>query len=130
MARILVAEDDVGCSATLRRMLERTVHEVVPADNGAEALVRLEQGTFDLVLVDVHMPGRDGFEMLAEFRRRKLAPRVIVMSGGGFLGSELCARISRALGTPWFLTKPFGSEELLRAVDAALGGPGWDEEPR
>ena len=69
--RVLLAEDGLVNRKVATGFLERWGHTVVVANNGREALAALEHGTFDLVLMDVHMPELDGFEATAAVRARE-----------------------------------------------------------
>ncbi|MBV9612927.1 MAG: response regulator, partial [Acidobacteriaceae bacterium] len=69
--RVLVAEDNAVNQKVIRRLVERQGHSAVVVNNGLEALQALEEQPFDLVLMDVQMPEMDGFEAVAEIRRRE-----------------------------------------------------------
>jgi CheY-like chemotaxis protein len=81
MARILVAEDDLLVGDTVQTMLRSGGYEVVLARNGDEAIRIFGEQKFDLVLCDVHMPGKDGLEVTEEIRR--LSPDIPIVSMTG-----------------------------------------------
>ena len=114
--RILVVEDDDAIRALLLTVLRRRGLKVDTARNGVEALSRLSQCTYSLVLLDLMMPLMSGYEVLAELQRSNMAhrPLVIVLTAGGqtrALPSDIVA------GT---LRKPFDIELLLETVTACL----------
>ena len=69
--RILVAEDNPFNQQLVEHLLRRTGHDIRVASDGREALAALEQDRFDLMLLDVHMPGYDGFQVIEALRRRE-----------------------------------------------------------
>ena len=79
-ARILCMEDDAGMAYLLRRELERHAHSVVLADNGSEGLARLDEGTFDVVIVDYWMPILDGMGVLRALGQRPGSPPPIMLT--------------------------------------------------
>jgi CheY-like chemotaxis protein len=88
--------------------------------NGTEGVIQFLGGQFDLVIVDIWMPEKDGLETLMEIRRNTPEAKVIVMSGGGG-GIAPTSHLKRAkeLGAVATLTKPFLSCDLLQAVQEA-----------
>jgi DNA-binding NtrC family response regulator len=82
-ARILVVDDEVNIRLTLEALLRRTGFDVVTAASGEEAVVLFEQQAFDLMLVDLKMPGMGGMEVVAAARQRQPAMAVIVLTGHG-----------------------------------------------
>lgn len=113
--RILVADDEPSVRSTIRRILERRGATVVTADDGGEAEARLAQGTYELVLLDVMMPKRTGFQLLPIARTLQPDARVMLMSG--YSDGE------RGGGTAEpdaFLEKPFTAKQMDEAIDAAL----------
>ena len=120
MPRILVVEDEAGLADVIRRVLERSGHEVGVAATGLEGARRYREQAADLALIDIHMPEMDGLELLVQFRA--IAPRmpVIVMSGGAQTGGLDLLADARLLGAFATLAKPFSIDELLGAVGRAL----------
>ena len=120
MANVLLIEDDFFLRAILKHALEEMGHVVSEAPNaiGAEAL-QVEHG-FDVVLTDLIMPERDGFELLTNFKRRFPRVRVIAMSAGGCMGAPEYLRIARQLGAHDTIKKPVSDEELEQVMNRVL----------
>ncbi len=116
MRRILLAEDDEAMRAFLARALEKAGYEVVSYNNGADALDRLKQESFTLLLTDIVMPRMDGIELAR--RASTLDPDIKIMFITGFaavtLNSETQPKDSRVL------SKPFHLRDLVREIDKLL----------
>jgi CheY-like chemotaxis protein/anti-sigma regulatory factor (Ser/Thr protein kinase) len=115
--RILVVDDDRTTLRMLRLQLETGGYEVETVRDGAAALARLARKPFDLVLLDVWMPGMDGLEVLSRLRGASSRPRVIVMTADDAPQTLLRAVREQAFG---YVTKPVEPVELTSAVAAAL----------
>jgi CheY-like chemotaxis protein/anti-sigma regulatory factor (Ser/Thr protein kinase) len=116
--RILVAEDSEFNSRHLERLLARRGHAVRVAPDGREALNLVEDGDFDLLLLDVHMPELDGFQVVRAIRERERA------AGGRLHVIALTARARKedrdnclAAGMDDYLSKPVRVDELFGAID-------------
>ncbi len=120
MCNILVVEDDVSVRDMVVRFLERAGYKVTTASNGREAMDAVEDMPPDVVVTDVFMPEKDGVELILELARLPTRPRVVAMSGGGILGTTSMLDVVGKLGAVTTLPKPFGKDELLVAVEAAL----------
>jgi two-component system sensor histidine kinase/response regulator len=110
---ILLAEDNRVNQKIATRLLEKRGHHVVLAGNGEEALAALAQGSFDLVLMDVHMPGLDGLEATLAIREKEkstgLHQPVIAMTALAMIGDrERCL----AAGMDGYLSKPIDLQKL------------------
>lgn len=115
--RILIADDEPEVCAMLKRALEDAGYEVERAQDGAQALEKLEQGRFDLVLLDVWMPQVTGLEVLARLREWPSPPRVIVMTGDKTPVTAIAALREQA----WeYISKPFTLAALRERVERAL----------
>ena len=127
MASILVIDDDRAVLTTIKVLLERAAHAVEAVDNSRVGLQLLEARDFDLLVVDIFMPGMDGFETMKLVHQSRPEMPVIVISGQQFrLASER---------RPDFLhmaTRLGAVFELLAAVNASLsnsaGPPGLSEK--
>ena len=120
MSAILVIDDDSQVLQVLSEMLRLEGHEVTMAENGREGMTCFDKDEFDLVITDIIMPDREGLETIADLRQRSKSLPIIAISGGGRSGSMDYLETARYLGADTTLSKPFGRDELLRAVNAAL----------
>lgn len=119
MARILLADDDTGSLDFVRRALEMDGHAVVATQDGNDALEKLKQGTFDILVTDVHMPGLDGIALANKAVVERPGIRLVLMSGFADVLDQ--ARNLEAKGAR-LLAKPFPIERIRAEVRAALGG--------
>lgn len=128
MARILVIDDDKSVRAAIQTLLDYEGYEVVVAESGRSGIEALETAAFDLVLVDIFMPGMDGLETIKMFHQRNARVPIIAMSGFMFRDSSAPApdflTMATKLGAAHSLHKPFRPQELLRAVEACLARHG------
>jgi CheY-like chemotaxis protein len=127
MARILIVDDDVAVQATLRIVLERASHSIVVTADGGKGLQALREGRFDLLIVDIHMPGMDGLEIIRAVHKDLPELPIIVISGSAF-ASELAPSpdflsMGIKLGAISSLKKPFKPGELLATVNNCLNRP-------
>src|SRR5437867_7955282 len=88
-ARILMVDDEAAIRLTLGALLQRAGYDVTPAENGEEAVALLERQAFDLLLVDLKMPGMDGMQVAAEARARQPDIAIIVLTGHGSLDTAV-----------------------------------------
>ncbi|MHB8131511.1 MAG: response regulator transcription factor [Mobilitalea sp.] len=115
-SKILVVEDDEDINRILRRYLERETYEVVAAFSGTEAKLQLAINTFDLIVLDLMIPGITGEELILEIRKSTLTP-IIVISAKGALEDKVSALKN---GADDYITKPFERDEVLARVGALL----------
>lgn len=102
---------------TLSRILARKGFDVVAAANGVEALQRLDEGEFDLVITDLNMPAMDGMQLLRAMDARGLSPATIVLTGHGTVQTAVEAM---KLGAGDYLIKPCDPEELVLVAERLL----------
>lgn len=125
MARILIIDDDAAMCATLSQALKDAGHEVTEAGDGDVAIELFRQSVFDLAVVDLIMPGKEGIETIIEMRRITSKPRIIAISGStGPARGRAYTQIAAQLGAGRTLVKPFTIEEFVRVVEAELGRAG------
>jgi CheY-like chemotaxis protein len=128
LARILVVDDDVGVQGTIRLVLERAGHRVVTAGDGRKGLALCESGDFDLLLLDIFMPGMDGFETMRTVRQRHPQLPIIVISGRPISPEPSASpdflTMATKLGAVSSLQKPFRPADLLAAIVGCLGAAG------
>jgi DNA-binding response OmpR family regulator len=114
--RILVIEDDADINRLLCLYLEKEGYQAVAAFSGTEARLQLQFGSFDLILLDLMLPGVTGEELIQEIRPASHIP-IIVISAKTALDSKVNAL---KIGADDYVTKPFEREEVLARVDALL----------
>jgi two-component system response regulator MprA len=115
-SRILVVEDDPRLAATLERVLAAETHDVEVAGDGNEALRRARERPFDLVVLDIMLPGLDGIAVCKRLRSTGSVPILLLTALGG-TGERVRGLDS---GADDYLVKPFAYEELLARVRALL----------
>lgn len=115
MAQVLYAEDDREIAAMVQFRLAEGGHEVTLAYDGAEAQAALADGVFDVVLLDVMLPGVDGFALCRELAEREDRPGIILISGRD-TSADVAA--GRDAGADDYVAKPFDPSDLARRVDA------------
>ena len=121
MPKILVVDDDRTTRHLLALQLRGAGYSVTQAGNGKQALERVRRQAFDLVLLDVWMPGMDGLELLTRLRDEPSRPRVVVMTADDASETLLHAIRQRAYR---FLSKPVEPKQLLEVVRSVLAaGP-------
>jgi two-component system KDP operon response regulator KdpE len=114
--KILVVDDDPQIRRVMRATLSGNHYEVVEARNGEEALERFREEMPDLVLLDMNMPGMDGLETCRLLRRGSEAP-ILILSVRNTERDKVAALDA---GADDYVTKPFGMEELLARIRAAM----------
>ncbi len=116
-AHLLIVDDEANTLASLSRAFRIAGHEATVCDNAAKALEFAKARSFDLILSDVVMPGKDGLSLLEELKTEGVTSPVVMMSGQAHI--EMAVRATR-LGAIDFLEKPIATEKLLLTVDNAL----------
>jgi CheY-like chemotaxis protein len=124
MARILVIDDDQAVRLTIQLVLERAGHAVTLADNGTQGVQLFGDDDFDLLIVDIFMPGMDGLETMRDIHRLRPGVPVVVISGYAFRTPLETVpdflRMAEKLGAVRTLRKPFKPSELLAIVADGL----------
>jgi DNA-binding response OmpR family regulator len=122
--RILVVEDDVQLAKQIASALTEAGHDPMVVHNGERALDKTKQKPFDLIVLDVILPGIDGFAVLRHLRSEHMASRVLMLTARG----EVKDRVTGLqLGADDYLPKPFAMRELVARVSAL--GRRYPEEP-
>src|SRR5215472_13236100 len=115
--RILVVEDEAKLAGALREGLEREKYEVVIAPTGEEGFFLVNAQEFDLVILDLMLPGRDGLQVLSTVRKRGLQTPVLILTARDAIEDRVRGLDS---GADDYLVKPFAFPELLARVRARL----------
>jgi|SRR5438105_4333867 len=116
MSRVLVVDDDSDIRGLVRELLERAGHAVIEASDGNEGLRRFYSDQPDLVILDVSMPGLEGWDVLERIRELSDVPVLMLTARA----EELDKVRGLRAGADDYVTKPFGRQELLARVDAGL----------
>ena len=122
--RILVVDDEVRLARHVASALIEAGHDPVVIHDGETALGEVEQTPFDLVVLDVGLPGMDGFEVLKRMRAKNISHRVLMLTARGELNDRVTGL---QLGADDYLAKPFAMQELVARVRAL--GRRYAEEP-
>lgn len=115
--RVLLAEDTTELVVTLTYALERNKYSVDVVHNGLDALEHASTGVYDIILLDIMMPGMNGIEVLKTLRGRHCSTPVLILSAKGTLEDKIYGLDS---GADDYLPKPFAVTELLARMRALL----------
>lgn len=116
MNTILIAEDDEHISNLIELNLKDCDYNILKAQNGIEAYTMFQNNEISLMLIDVIMPGLDGFNLLRKIRETSFVPAIFLTSRA----EEIDRVIGLGLGADDYLTKPFAMEELKARISATL----------
>ncbi len=125
MHTVLVIDDDPGITSLLAEYLQARGLAVLTAPEGDSGLARLRGGGVDLVILDVMMPGKDGFEVCREIRAEGNIPVIMLTARG----DEMDRIVGLELGADDYLPKPFNPRELLARIHAVLRRRGGAPKP-
>jgi len=117
MSRILIVEDEPAIALGLEDDLKMEGYEVEVARDGITAARRGREGAFDLILLDVMLPGKDGFEVCRELRRAGLKTPILMLTAKAREAEKV---MGLELGADDYVTKPFGTRELRARIKALL----------
>jgi two-component system alkaline phosphatase synthesis response regulator PhoP len=117
MSRLLVVEDEAGIAFALEADLRAEGYDVVVETTGDGAMRTVRAGSVDLVLLDVMLPGKDGFEVCREMRRSGVRAPIIMLTAKSQEAEKV---MGLELGADDYITKPFSPRELRARVKAAL----------
>jgi len=115
MARILIVDDDKAVCLAMRVVLEQEGFEVAEAHNGDQAVERIHEQPPNLILCDIFMPKKDGFDTIRELRRTVPKIPIIAVSGSGDV-----LQLARKLGAVEVLYKPMSHAVLMGAVRRSI----------
>jgi two-component system alkaline phosphatase synthesis response regulator PhoP len=115
--RVLLVEDEPGLVLTLTDRLRSEGYEVGVAEDGLAAIRTATAGTWDLILLDIMLPGATGFEVVREVRRQGVETPIIMLTARGQIVDKV---MGLKLGADDYLTKPFDTLELLARMEVQL----------
>jgi DNA-binding response OmpR family regulator len=117
MVKILVVEDEAGIAFALEIDLQTEGYEVVVVSDGQEAVKRARAEAFDIILLDIMLPSKDGFEVCRELRRSGLKTPIILLTAKA---QETEKIVGLDVGADDYVTKPFSPRELRARIRALL----------
>jgi DNA-binding response OmpR family regulator len=112
---VLVVEDDAQLRGTILRFLEEEGYEARGASDGKAALAQLAQEPFNIVLLDMHLPRIDGWEVARSIRERGLSTSIVVLTA-----ADSARDVAEQLGAVGYVAKPFALLQLLRVLERSL----------
>ena len=113
--KVLVVDDNRLVAQNIQEMVEKENHRVMTADDGNDGLINYFRFRPDVVITDIHMPGKNGFELMNDIRMHNPGIRAIYMSGDPLQAQAFCQSGHREYPAA-FLKKPFLDRELLRLL--------------
>ena len=116
-ANILVIDDEETIRSLFKETLEELGHRVIAVETGSEGLELIKQRDFDLIFLDLKMPGMDGAELFRQIKTIK--PKLPVAITTGYPNSDMMAR-ALALGPFGVMNKPFGESDIVAAINNFL----------
>lgn len=117
--RILIVEDEYNLADAIKNKLLKEKYSVDICQDGEEGLNEALTGIYDLIILDVMLPSKNGFEILREIRENNISSKVIMLTAKSFLDDKL---EGFNLGANDYVTKPFHMEELLARINVQLKG--------
>ncbi len=128
MTSVLVVEDEPSIADTLAYLLRKEGFEVKVSDTGPDALAQMERAAYDIVLLDVMLPGMSGIEVCRSIRAKSQVPVIMLTAKS----DEIDKVVGLEVGADDYVTKPYSSRELLARIRAVLrrspAGPAAEEE--
>lgn len=121
-AKVLVVDDDEVVRVSYLRSLESISRDIAAASDGNEALQTMEQTPFDVVLLDMRMPGQDGMSVLRTIKQRWPQSEVVIITG---YPSVAGAKEALRLGAYDYVAKPVGPQEVINVTDGAMTRKHW-----
>ena len=116
MNRILVVDDDMDLSELLAKYLQREGFEVEMVHNGEQGVERAMSGDYTLIVLDVMLPGLNGFDVLSNIRRKSSVPVLMLTARG----DDVDRIVGLEMGADDYLQKPFNPRELIARIRAML----------
>jgi CheY-like chemotaxis protein len=128
MTKILVVDDEMDIRFVIGKMLEREGYETVEADSGEQALEILKETEPDLILLDVMMPGIDGYETCTEIKSQETTKEIPVVMLTAKTAESDKVKALEECGAAWHLSKPIDRKKFIETVKWVLESPPRREE--
>lgn len=116
-AKIIVVDDDKDVRDGIRLVLETCGYDVDTASDGEKGILLIESSPFDIAVIDLYMPRKEGIEMIMELRSAYPDLGIIAISGGGKVAGVNYLDLAKKLGANATLMKPFSSTDIIDAVN-------------
>lgn len=120
--RILIVDDDETVRQSYLRSLQGISCNIATARDGEEALLTMEQNPFDVVLLDMRMPGQDGLSVLRTIKQKWPECEVVIITGYPTVDS---AKEAVRLGAYDYVAKPVGPQDVINVTDGAMTRKQW-----
>ncbi|WP_299243541.1 sigma-54 dependent transcriptional regulator [uncultured Aquimarina sp.] len=117
MSKLLIVEDDVAFCTMLKTFLQKKGYDVSTSFSGNEAVLQIQEHTFDIVLTDVRLPDRDGITLLDDIRAKNPKTQVVIMTGYAEINMAVNAIKQGAFD---YVSKPFNPDKILQIIEKAL----------
>ena len=121
MRHILIIDDEEQIREMLIEMVALDGYEAKGAENGEVAQKLLEHTTFDLIITDLIMPKKEGFETIREIKAKYVTIPIIAMSGGGQLSPDSYLPTAKSFGADYVFQKPIRRQQLIEAIKTLIG---------
>ena len=118
--RVLLIDDELGIIKTVGKRLEVAGYDVMTAMDGEDGLSKAQLGRPDVILLDLMLPKKSGFEVCAALKKGPQHQHIPIIIFTG-KGQEMDERLCRELGANAYISKPHGSKALIEQIDVLLG---------
>ncbi len=117
--RVLIVDDDKSMTSLMQEYLAGRDYDISVAHNGEEGMALTAESNYDLAIIDIFMPEKNGLSMIMELREKSPDTRIIAISGMTRTGTDFLGAAEN-LGGDYVLEKPFVAEQFKQAVDTVL----------
>ncbi|MBI5472393.1 MAG: response regulator transcription factor [Ignavibacteriae bacterium] len=124
--RVLLVEDEAGLVLTLTDRLKNEGYRVTHAGDGAQGERLAKEGKFDVILLDVMLPQKSGFDVIRDLRQQGITTPTLMLTARGQVNEKV---VGLKLGADDYLTKPFEMLELLARIESLLRRPAYAAAP-
>jgi CheY-like chemotaxis protein len=118
--KILLVEDDALFRGLINKALEKEGYQITIAEDGEQAHNKICSGIFDLVITDLFMPNKEGFEVIQEIRKTNSHIKIIAISSNALVGHSSFLKMALAFGANDSLQKPFSPEQLIEKINHVM----------
>ncbi|MDD4955470.1 MAG: response regulator [Candidatus Omnitrophica bacterium] len=127
--KILVVDDDAGILKELKEMLELSGYEPLCVNDSREALAIALDANPDLILIDLKMPGINGFQLADKLSQNGFLKNIPVIAMSGYFIEDRQEMLINSCGIDYFLKKPFDSFDVITTIETALAGTVREDVP-